>query len=132
MTTRDSFVQEFERLLERIPNDISLQQFQYDYRQVALLMGMKVLDQFPEVMIGPPPPPYVPGAPMSGGGPGPGPTPPRGPALPRGPAPPPGAGPHLGHNPAGGPWIGPIPHGSHVFCTWVCTLMSDTPTGDGS
>jgi hypothetical protein len=118
MATSDTFVQEFKRLLEKIPKDISLQQLQYDYRQVALLMGMKVLDQFPEVLIGPPPSPYgdAPSAAMSGGGQAPRPAPPRGPA------------PHLGESPAGGPWIGPIPH---ELCRLVCTLMSDTTPGDG-
>jgi hypothetical protein len=53
--TTDTFVQEFERLLERIPNDISFRQLQYDYRQVGFLMGMKVLEKFPEVLVGPPP-----------------------------------------------------------------------------
>lgn len=53
--TTDTFVQEFERLLERIPKDISFRQLQYDYRQVGVLMGMKVLEKFPEVLVGPPP-----------------------------------------------------------------------------
>jgi hypothetical protein len=53
--TSDTFVQEFERLLEKIPKDMSFRQLQYDYRQVAFLMGMKVLEKFPEVLVGPPP-----------------------------------------------------------------------------
>jgi len=60
--TSDTFVQEFEKLLERIPKDISFRQLQYDYRQVGFRMGMRVLEMFPEVLVGPPakslPPPW--------------------------------------------------------------------------
>src|SRR5882757_7829413 len=53
--TSDTFVHEFEKLLEKIPKDISFRQLQYDYRQVGFLMGMRVLEMFPEVLVGPPP-----------------------------------------------------------------------------
>lgn len=117
MTNSDAFVQEFKRLLEAIPNDISLRQLQYDYREIALLMGIKVLDLFPQVMIGLPPSPHreAPGTEMSRGGPAPDsePSPNIGPM------------PHTLQNAAAGPWIGPIPHQSapHEFLRWVITLM---------
>jgi hypothetical protein len=103
MSTSDPFVQEFERLLEKIPADISFRQLRFAYRQVAFLMGMKILEKFPEVLIGPPPSPHgdAPRAERSGG------------SAP-GPAPDPGA------VAAGGPTIGPYPH---ELCRIVCTLM---------
>jgi hypothetical protein len=117
MTTSDSFVQEFKRLLEGIPNDISLQQLQYDYREIALLMGIKILAQFPQVMIGLPPSPQheASSAEMARGG-----------AAPdHEPYPNAGSLPHSRQYAASGPWIGPIPHQSapHEFLRWVITLM---------
>ena len=80
MTTSDAFVQEFELLLGKIPQNISLQQLQYDYRQVAVLMGTKLLQKFPEILVGPQPSPQPEGDPI------------------------------VGFAPAGGPVIGPHPH----------------------
>lgn len=124
--TSDTFVQEFERLLERIPKDISFRQLQYDYRQVGFLMGMKVLEKFPEVLVGPPPqslpPPWWTVVPpqqrqqpqqqqqqglqqqsqqQQGQGQG--------------------QGQVLGYAPAGGPGLGPYPHG---LCPFICTIVS--------
>jgi hypothetical protein len=105
MSSSDIFVNEFERLLERIPKDTSFRQLQYNYRQFAFLMGMKILQNFPEVLIGPAPPP--PGDEPSGaenlaGGNIPIRNPPRG-----------------GGN-AGGPTIGPYPH---ELCKIVCAIL---------
>jgi hypothetical protein len=96
MSTSDPFVQEFERLLEKIPANITFRQLQFTYRQVAFLMGMKILEKFPEVLTGPPPS----RAEMSG--------------------PAPGAVPAPGPQPSGGPGIGPYPH---ELCKIVCTLL---------
>jgi hypothetical protein len=103
MSTTDPFVQEFERLLEKIPANITFRQLQFSYRQVAFLMGMKILDKFPEVLTGPPPSLHgnAPRAERSGG-PAPGPMPSPGPA------------------PDGGPTIGPYPH---ELCKLVCALL---------
>jgi hypothetical protein len=94
MSTSDPFVQEFERLLEKIPANTTFRQLQFTYRQVAFLMGMKILEKFPEVLTGPPPT----RAEMSGG-------------------PAPGAAPGPGPQPAG---LGPYPH---ELCKIVCTLL---------
>ena len=101
MSTSEIFIEEFERLLERIPKDISFRQLQYDYRQVAFLMGMKVLERFPEVLVG------------------------RSPSqLKNEPAPGPGIGGHpvtpiQGAGPGQG--LGPYPH---ELCTFTCVILS--------
>jgi hypothetical protein len=96
MSTSDPFVQEFEKLLKKIPANITFRQLQFTYRQVAFLMGMTILEKFPEVLTGPPPSRTE----MSGG-------------------PTPGAAPGAGPQP-GGPGLGPYPH---ELCTIVCTLL---------
>jgi hypothetical protein len=52
MFSRDAFVEEFERLLANIPTNTSFRQLQFDYRQVAFLMGQKILERFPEILVG--------------------------------------------------------------------------------
>jgi hypothetical protein len=104
MSTDDVFVQEFQRLLQSIPNDISFRQLQYNYRQVAFLMGMKVLEKFPEILIGPRPG-SLEAERMSEGSVGFHPAPP-----PRGAA---GLGP--GQSP------GPYPHG---LCPLICIILN--------
>jgi hypothetical protein len=41
MAKRDAFIEDFKKLLEKIPDDFSLPQWQFAYRQVNYFMGMK-------------------------------------------------------------------------------------------
>lgn len=52
MATNDAFVEDFRKLLGRIPDDYSYQHWQYAYRQVIYLMGMKILEKFPDEALG--------------------------------------------------------------------------------
>jgi hypothetical protein len=100
MYSRDAFVEEFERLLANIPKDTSFRQLQFNYRQVAFLMGQKILERFPEILVGKEPCRDEPMAFQmlgAGGRPPPGPL------------------------PAGGPTIGPYPH---ELCHYVCVLLN--------
>ena len=65
MATRDVFINEFEKLLEGIPKTYSLQQWQYAYRNVVYSMGLKILKNFPEDVVGPDPTEPVGAAPNS-------------------------------------------------------------------
>jgi hypothetical protein len=55
MAKGDTFIGDFERLLELIPSNYSLPQWQFAYRQVLYLMGMKILENFPTDIVGPDP-----------------------------------------------------------------------------
>ena len=52
MATRDVFINKFEALLETIPNTYSLQQWQYAYRNVIYSMGLKILNNFRDDVVG--------------------------------------------------------------------------------
>jgi len=104
MYSRDAFVEEFEKLLAKIPKDISFRQLQFDYRQVAFSMGQEILERFPEVLVGKEP---CRDEPMSFQIAGPGGRPPIVPANPAG--------------GTGGPTIGPYPH---ELCHYVCVLIN--------
>ena len=105
MFSRDAFVEEFERLLANIPKDTSFRQLQFDYRQVAFLMGQKILERFPEILVGNEPRRDEPAAfQISGTG---GRPPPFNPI-------------HAGGG-SGGPTIGPYPH---ELCHYVCVLLN--------
>jgi hypothetical protein len=98
MAESETFIQEFETLLKRIPADISFRALQYDYRQVAFLMGMKVLERYPEILTGSPPAEYSDApAPIHEGKPVPRPIVRTGPSL--------------------------NPH-PHDICTFSCTILS--------
>jgi hypothetical protein len=65
-----SFADSFPRLLQEMPDNLTLPQWQYLYREVILLMGMRILELFPEDALGanpftvaPPPPPPPPSPP---------------------------------------------------------------------
>ncbi len=55
MSTTDPILAEFERLLGRIPENFTLQQWQFAYKKVIFTMGMKILERFPQNAFGPPP-----------------------------------------------------------------------------
>lgn len=105
MYKRTVFVEEFARLLETLPRDYSFRELQFDYRVVVFLMGQKILERFPEVLVGPEPCGEELYAYEEGG---------AGNRLqPIKPAP--------GHGGAGGPTIGPYPH---WLCQYVCNLIN--------
>jgi hypothetical protein len=82
MAKGDAFIEDFKKLLESIPSNYSLPQWQFAYRQVSYLMGMRILGNFSADVVGrdpsglpPPGPQLAPGAPppavsygQSGGG----------------------------------------------------------------
>jgi hypothetical protein len=107
MYSRDAFVKEFEELLAKIPKDISFRQLQFDYRQVAFLMAQKLLERYPEILVGKEPSPDQPMAFLTGTG---------GQSTPVLPVQPVQAG-----GASGGPNIGPYPH---ELCHIVCTLIN--------
>jgi hypothetical protein len=55
VATQNVFVQDFKRLLERFPDESSLAEWQYAYRQVIYLMGLDILTRFPNDAVGPDP-----------------------------------------------------------------------------
>jgi hypothetical protein len=55
MPKHDAFIEEFEKLLGKIPEHYSLSQWQYAYRSVLYSMGLKILEHFPEAVVGPDP-----------------------------------------------------------------------------
>jgi hypothetical protein len=55
MSKRSALKAEVLRLAENIPDDPSLAQAQYAYRQIIYFMGLKILETFPEAAIGLPP-----------------------------------------------------------------------------
>ena len=60
MANRDAFIEDFKKLLDRIPDDYSLPQWQHAYRQIIYLMGLKILEKFPNDVFGPEPGEAVP------------------------------------------------------------------------
>jgi len=68
MSELDTLPEQFERLLDGIRGKFTLAEWRYAYRKVIYSGARKILDDFPEIVIGPPPPP-----PQSGKGPGPAP-----------------------------------------------------------
>src|SRR5271165_3660850 len=90
MTTHDAFAEKFRKLIREIPDDTTLPQWQFVYRQAIVVMGLHILERFQRDAVGsgpmetrsaggghgpgdtPPPPvaggPWVPGGPPGGGG----------------------------------------------------------------
>ena len=52
MSTHDAFAQKFRQFLREIPDDYTLEQWQFAYRQVMLFMGMRILERFPNDAVG--------------------------------------------------------------------------------
>ena len=103
MAKRDAFIEDFKRLLEAIPDNYSLPQWQFAYRQVLYSMGMKILGNFPSDVVGPDPSGLQP------------------------------PGPRLAQSPgkSGGATIDAQTGGGHpsVLCTLVCLVLGVTPSG---
>ncbi len=84
MTKSTSFADSFPQLLQALPADLTLAQWQYLYRQVIVSMGLKILDLFEQDALGANPfDPTARGGSTGGPQPGPHPTPPTGPPLDR-------------------------------------------------
>jgi hypothetical protein len=83
MDASEDFSDKFKQLLDAIPVESTLSQWQYLYRDVIFSMGMRILERFskdvlapdPFVRRSPPPPPPPPPPPGHGGGIQPGPYP---------------------------------------------------------
>jgi len=104
MATPADFSKSFGKLLDAIPKESTLAQWQYLYREVIFSMGMRILNQFSQDVLGPDP--FAEG---HGGG-----------IQPGAPSPPPphhvaGAQPGPAHPPAiaagRAPWYQPAGHG---------------------
>jgi len=77
MSARDAFAEKFRLLLREIPENYTLPQWQFLYRQVIFSMGMRILERFPNDAAGPDPfnksgggahpPPPPPPSPLGGG-----------------------------------------------------------------
>jgi hypothetical protein len=67
MSTSDSLIADFERLLNTFP-ETSLQQWQFAYKKVIFLMGLKILNKFPQNAFGPEPIAEAHGGGGAGGG----------------------------------------------------------------
>jgi hypothetical protein len=57
MSTRDTFLTDFELLVGRIPATATLDQWQYAYKQVIFTMGLQILEKFQQEALGPAPQP---------------------------------------------------------------------------
>ena len=103
MAKRDAFTEDFKKLLETIPDNFSLPQWQFAYRQVLYSMGMRILEKFPADVVGPDP---------AGLG---------------------GSGPRLALSPgkSGGVTSEGQTGGGHpsIICTLVCLVLGVTPSG---
>jgi hypothetical protein len=55
MAKDEAFIEDFKKLLESIPSNYSLPQWQFAFRQVSYLMGMKILGNFSADVVGPDP-----------------------------------------------------------------------------
>jgi hypothetical protein len=55
MSNREVFTEKFRQLLREIPDNYSLQEWQFLYRQVIFSMGMRILERFPNDVVGPDP-----------------------------------------------------------------------------
>jgi hypothetical protein len=57
MSNLDTLAEQFERLLEGVSGKYSLAEWRYAYEKVIYFGAMKILEDFPEIIVGPPPPP---------------------------------------------------------------------------
>jgi hypothetical protein len=55
MSTPNPFSDQFLSLLKNMPGNYSLEEWQYLYREVIFLMGMQILQRFPQDVLGPDP-----------------------------------------------------------------------------
>jgi hypothetical protein len=55
MSAHDTFAEQFRALLHQIPPHSTLEQWQYDYKQVMFLMGQEIINRFAADAVGPPP-----------------------------------------------------------------------------
>jgi hypothetical protein len=53
MSELNKLTEEFERLLEGVPGKHSLDEWRHAYRKIIYSGGMKILEVFPEIIVGP-------------------------------------------------------------------------------
>ena len=69
MSTDVEFSRKFQKLLDRVPKGVTLEEWQYLYRQVIFKMGERILEGFQDSAIGPNPFPVRGGRGEGGKGP---------------------------------------------------------------
>jgi hypothetical protein len=55
MSDLDTLTEQFERLLEGISTEYTLEEWRYAYREIIYAGAMKILEEFPEIVVGPAP-----------------------------------------------------------------------------
>lgn len=55
MSELDALTEQVDRLLENIRTKYSLEEWRYAFREIIFSGAMKILDEFPEIIIGPRP-----------------------------------------------------------------------------
>jgi hypothetical protein len=55
MSDLDTLTEQFERLLEGIGTEYTLEEWRYAYREIIYAGAMKILEEFPEIVVGPAP-----------------------------------------------------------------------------
>jgi hypothetical protein len=98
MSALDTLPEQFDRLLEGIGTEYSLEELRYAFRKVLYSGAMKLYRDYPEIIVGPPPPRPPPA------------QQPQQPQQLQG-----GRGPHIdGQLP---------PYRPNAICEWVCTAL---------
>jgi hypothetical protein len=55
MSDLDALTEQFQRLLDGIRDKHTLEEWRFAYRKIVYSGAMKILDDFPELIVGPPP-----------------------------------------------------------------------------
>jgi hypothetical protein len=106
MSALDTLPEQFDRLLEGIGTEYSLEELRFAFRKVLYSGAMKLYRDHPEIIVGPPPPPPRPAQPQQQQ------QPQQQPQQQRG-----GRGPHSdGQLP---------PYRPNAICEWVCTALGN-------
>lgn len=58
MSELDTLPEQFDRLLEGVRGKYTLEEWRYAYRKVIYSGAMRILKDFPEIIVGPPPAPF--------------------------------------------------------------------------
>jgi hypothetical protein len=61
MSAEDDLIGGLETLLNKFPANSGLAEWQHAFRRVVYTVGMRVLKNHPELIVGPAPPPHAPG-----------------------------------------------------------------------
>ena len=55
MSDLDTLTEQFERLLDGVNTEYSLEEWRYAFREIIYAGAMKILEEFPEIVVGPAP-----------------------------------------------------------------------------